>query len=237
MLPDLSGPSMLAVAVQTPPALTLSFYPFGVILRRRTPDGGIQEYPVDPAQIAEALAAKTRFDTGFLNPNTICVCAEGLTRTVVEYRPPQKTALHIDGSDAPFRVSLPGLVMIRTTTASEHPKYSVFAVKDRPASFQAPLFFAPLPNTYMDGAVCWGSVQQVSPEALAGSDLAEDWRMYLGSLFTAHSVSGKSRSQPQDIRKKLIELDARKARSYPKRDLIPTKATLADVLRKLAERT
>jgi len=134
---------------------------------------------------------------------------------VVEYRPPQKTALHIDGSDVPFRVALPGLMMIRTTTSGDHPKYSIFAVKDRPTTFQAPLFLAPLPNVYADGAVCWGSVQKVSVEALAGSNLAEDWRMLLGSLFTAHSVSGKSRSQPQDIRKKLTELDARKSPCLP----------------------
>lgn len=228
---------MLAVAIQTPPTLTLSFYPYGVILRRVTGDGGIVEYPVDPAQIAEALAAKTRFDTGILNPNTICVRAEGLTRTVVEYRPPQKTAIHIDGSDAPFRVPLPGLVMIRTTMGGDSPKYSIFAVKDRPTTLQMPLFFAPLPNLYADGAVCWGSVKKVSAEALAGADLAEDWQMLLGSLFTSHSVGGKSRSQPQDIRKKLAELDSRKARAYPKRDLVPCQATLEDALKKYTERT
>src|SRR5450432_2847310 len=150
MLPDLTGPQMLAVAIQTPPMLTLSFYPFGVILRRTTGDGGIVEYPVDPAQIAEALAAKTRFDTGILNPNTICVRAEGLTRTVIEYRAPQKSAIHIDGSDAPFRVPLPGLIMIRTTTGGDSPKYGIFAVKERPTTLQTPLFLAPLPNLYAD---------------------------------------------------------------------------------------
>jgi len=68
---------MLAVAVQTPPTLTLSFYPFGVILRRVTPDGGIQEYPVDPAQIAEALAAKTRFDTVCSTPTRSMYAPKG----------------------------------------------------------------------------------------------------------------------------------------------------------------
>src|SRR4051812_29014390 len=105
-----------------PPTLQLSFYPYGVIMRRPTEEGGFTEYAVDPAQVAEALAAKTSFDTGILNPNTICIMVEGIRRIVVEYRRPQRTAVFIDGSDEPLRVPLPGLLMIRIT-ASDYPKY------------------------------------------------------------------------------------------------------------------
>ncbi|SRR5581483_1797094 len=222
--------------IQTPPSLTLSFYPFGVIMRRPTENGGFTEFPVDPAQVASALAARTVLDTGILDPNTICLRVEGVRRTVIGYRPPQRTAIFIDGSDAPFRVPLPGLLMIRMTTGNDHPKYGIFAVKERPTALDIPLYVPPLPNIYAEGAVCWGSVTKVSAEALARNDLAEDWRMFLGSTFTAHSVSGKSKSEPGDIRKKLTELDARKARTYPKRDLVPFKGTLADLLEKFSER-
>jgi PRTRC genetic system protein B len=234
---SLNGPTTLATALQTPPSLILSFYPFGVILRRPTDDGGMTEYPVDPAHIATLLATKTQFDTGLLNPNTLCVRAEGAKRLVSAYRAPAKTALFLEGSETPFRIPLPGLVMLRLTTAGDRPKYGVFAVKDRPVTLDTPLFMPPLPNVYADGAVCWGSVSKVSEAALTSSDLDEDWRLFLGSLFTAHSVAGKSKGQPQDIRRKLAELDARKARAYPKRDLVPCKITLGEMLAKFMERT
>src|SRR5512135_3222553 len=97
----LNGPTTLATALQTPPSLILSFYPFGVILRRPTADGGMTEYPVDPAHIAMLLAAKTQFDTGLLNPHTLCVRAEGAKRLVAAYRVPAKNALFLEGSEAP----------------------------------------------------------------------------------------------------------------------------------------
>ena len=63
--------------------------------------------------------------------------------------------------------------------------------------------------------------------ALRGVALADDWTMLLGSPFGNHACSGKSRSHPQDIRTKLIALEAQKARRYPVSDLIPVKKTLA----------
>ncbi len=235
-LPAFDGPQALAAAIQMPPTLQLSFYPFGILLRRTTEAGGMMEYAVDPAQVAEALATRTRFDTGVLHANTICVQAEGLQHTVVEFRPPQKTALYLDGSDAPLRVALPGLLLIRVVTG-ESVRYALFAVKCRPATLDAALFQPPLPNVYAEGAICWGSVTRVSPEALAGTDLAEDWRLFLGSPFSSHSLSGKSRSEPLDVRKKLTELEARKARTYPKRDLVPCNVKLGEVLARLTRRS
>ena len=160
---------------------------------------------------------------------------EGLRRTVIEFRPPQRTALFIDGSDTPLRVPLPALLMLRTTTGNV-PKYGIFAVKARPTTLDTELFQPPLPNIYAEGAVCWGNVSRVSEIALAGTDLAEDWGLFLGSIFTAHSVHGKSHSEPHDIRKKLAELESRQARVYPKRDLVSTRRTLADVLAHFNER-
>ncbi len=63
-----------------------------------------------------------------------------------------------------------------------------------------------------------------------GNSLAADWDTLLGSRFGDHACTGKSRSHPQDIRQKLIDLEARNARVYPKSDLIPAKRTLAQAL-------
>jgi PRTRC genetic system protein B len=190
----------------------------------------VTEYPIDPAQLALALAAKVTFDTGFLDGNTLLVRQDGVKKTVVEYRPPQKTGLFLDGSETALRVPLPGLVMIRMTTEGKAPQYGLFAVKRRPQTLDVPLFHAPLPNVFGSGAICWGTVQRVEDAALRGSSLAHDWSILIGSSFGNHACSGKSRSHPQDIRAKLVALEAQKAKRYPVSDLIPVKKTLAHLL-------
>jgi hypothetical protein len=207
----------------------LSFYSFGVMLHKRDGDK-VSEYPVDPAQVALALSARVRFDTGLLSDNTLLVRQEGVKKTVVEYRPPQKTGLYLDESDTALRVPLPGLLLIRFTTEDKNPQYGVYAVKKRPVALDVPLFHAPLPNVFSSGSICWGTVQQVAETALNGTVLAQDWAVLLGSRFNDHGVSGKSKAHPADIRQMLIALEDRKARVYPKSDLLPAKKTLAQVL-------
>lgn len=210
------------------PSLILSFYSFGVMLLKR--DGEqVTEYPVDPAQVALALAAKVRFDTGVLSGATVLIRHEGVKKTVVEYRSPQKTGLYLEGSETALRIPLPGLIFIRATTEDKNPQYQVYAVKKRPAALDAPLYHAPLPNVNT-GAICWGSVPLVTDEALRGSSLTEDWRVLLGSRFGDHGVQGKSKAHMRDIRQQFISLEDRKARVYPKSDLVPVNKTLAQVL-------
>lgn len=220
---------VLTAALNEQPSLILSFYSFGVMLRK-TDGEQTTEYPVDPAQVALALAAKVTFDTGLLGGNTLLVRQEGVKKTIVEYRPPQKTGLFLDGSAAALRLPLPGMVMIRVTAEDKAPVYGVYAVKRRPETPDTPLFHAPLPNVFGSGAICWGTVQRVTDTALRSARLAEDWTMLLGSSFGDHAVGGKSKRQPQDIRKLLVDLEAQKARRYPTGDLIPVKKTLAQVL-------
>ena len=216
-------------ALTEQPSLVLSFFSFGVMLRKQAGDQ-ISEYPVDPAQVALALAAKVRFDTGLLPNSTLLIRHEGVKKTVVEYRAPQMTGLYLDGSETALRIPLPGLIFIRATTEDKNPQYQVYAVKKRPVALDEALYHAPLPNVFNTGTICWGSVSLVSEDALRGTSLAEDWRVLLGSRFGDHAVQGKSKAQMRDIRQQWIALEQRKARVYPKSDLIPVKRTLAQAL-------
>jgi hypothetical protein len=225
---NFSGPHLTA-ALQEQSNLTLEFYSFGVLLRKREGDA-VTEFAVDPEQIALALAAKVTFDTGLLSEDTLLVRQDGVKRLVVEYRRPQKTGIYLEGSDAPVRVALPPLLLIRTTTEDKNPQYQVYAVKARPTTLDTQLFHAPLPNIFSSGSICWGSVRRVDDSALQTNSLITDWAHLLGSPFGNHAVNSKSKSHPHDIRQKLVELEARKARVYPKSDLIPVKRTLAQVL-------
>ena len=231
-LSTLTGLNVLSVAVQAKPLMVISFYPYGILMRRTTDNGGETEYPVSAAQLAAALAAKVQFSTGILSENTLYIGSEGVRKVIVEYRKSQKTALYLEGTDEALVVPLPGLVLIRVTTANDNPRYGIYAVKKRPCSLETDLYLCPLPNTNYDG-ICWGTVKKVSPDALAGNDLTEDWRLLLGSVFTNHSVHGKSQSHPQDIRHKFVELEQRQARVYPTRDLTKLNMTLADVLERV----
>lgn len=219
----------MQAALSEQPSLSLDFYSYGVLMRKREGDA-VTEYAVDPAQVAVALAARVTFDTGLLSGDTLLVRSEGVKKTVIEYRKAQKTGVYLDGSETALRVPLPGLVMIRTTSEDRNPNYAVYAVKRRPQTFETDLYLAPLPNVFNSGSICWGTVQRVSDEALAGASLGQDWSMLLGSPFGDHACNGKSKSHPHDIRQKLIELEQKGSRRYPTADLIPAKKTLAQVL-------
>lgn len=227
----LGGLSALEAGLDAKPTLTLAFYPFGILLHRMTDDGGETEYAVSPAQLAEALSVKVKFETGLLSGNTLYIASEGNRKAIVEYRPPQRTALYLEGSETPVIVPLPGLVMGRVSTGSESLRYGVYAVKGRPESLDTPLFQPPLPNVGQN-SICWGSVKRVSDQALMGYTLAEDWKLLLGSVFTSHSVSGKSKQYSADIRQQFIALDKRKARKYPLGDLVAVRTTIGHWLGK-----
>lgn len=198
------------------------------MLTKREGDAVI-EYPVDPSQIGNTLASNMRFETGILGGNTILIRVDGGKKTIVEYRPPQMTGIYLEKSENPLRVPMPGLLMFRTT-GKNTTGYLVFAVKDRPVTGDEPLFAAPLPNMYAHGSICWGTVIRVSEAAMKGTTLDEDWTSLLGSPFNDHGVDQKSKAFPKDIRKQLIAIETRKARTYPVKDLLPANKTLKSVL-------
>ena len=219
----------LQTALTEQPSLSLDFYSYGVMLRKREGDM-LTEYAVDPVQVAVALAAKVTFDTGLIPGDALLVRQAGVKKTVVAYRKAQMTGVFLDDHEDALRIPLPPLILIRVTAQERQPNYQVYAVKKRPTSLDVALFHVPLPNVFNSGSICWGSVPQVSQSALAGTSLAEDWQYLLGSSFGNHACSGKSKSHPRDIRQKLLELETKGAKRYPTSDLIAAKKTLAQVL-------
>lgn len=224
------GQQALDAAGQALPLLSLTFYQHAIILQRLSgPDKGT-EFPVDPAAVAQALAAKIEFSTGLLNPNTVYVGQSGVKRKVVEYRPPQVTAIWLEGLIDPIRLPLPGLVMTRVTSDGRNPSYKIHAVKERPAAEEAELFTAPLPNTSSNGT-CWGTVSYPSPEELKGTALTRDWEQFMGSRFGNHALGNKSKAFPRDLREQYKALD--RTETYPLDDLLEAGSgakILADLL-------
>ncbi len=232
---NLTGPKLVR-ALNEEPSLVLSFYSYGVMLRKRI-NNKVSEYPVDPAHIVLALSAKVVFDTGLISRQTILVRQVGAATTLVEYRAPEITGLFLEGSETPLRIPLPGLVLVRRSDGSNGgTRYALFAVKKRPETLEIPLFHPPLPNVYQHGDICWGSVKR-APKAntIQANSLQSDWTAFLGSPFGNHAVEGKSKSQKRDIRALLTYLDAEGAKTYPKSDLIPTKQTLGNIVEEISQ--
>lgn len=210
--------------------MVLSFYDFGVMMRSADGDAHT-EYAVSPEEIAAALASnlpEPEFNTGVLSENIIYVAEKGQSRLVIEYRPPEKTGLYLEGSEVPVRVPLPGLLLIRVS-GKRDADYRIFAVHDRPVDLKCPLFNAPFPNVSTSG-VCWGTVKKVSAGALNKNALDEDWKNFLGSRFGNHTVGDKSKKYRDDIRKAYIAMDKANSRRWPVKDLISARSTLKEVV-------
>jgi PRTRC genetic system protein B len=101
-------------------------------------------------------------------------------------------------------------------------RYYLWAFKDAELRGDTVLFAAPLPNIDANGAICFGS--NVVPKASAQT-IEEAWRIFLASPFTNHSVNGKSRKFPADVRKPLIRLTVQRRRRYPIEDLVSLNRT------------
>lgn len=219
---------ILSKALTEQPQLTLKFYSFGILLHKRT-EHGFAEYVVDPAQVAMLLSAQLTVDTGIITPGTVLVRTDGGASVIAGYRRPQMTGIYLDGADGALRVPLPGLLLIRRTVEGHRPDYNVYAIKTRPRSLDAALYHAPLPNVYGTGNICWGSVTRVDADPDSTS-LDADWASLLGSPFGDHTVGGKSRRYPKDVRKCLIRLEREGRSCYPITDLVPCKLTLGRAL-------
>jgi hypothetical protein len=91
-------------ALQEEPSLVLSFYSYGVLMRKR--DGDItSEYAVNPQDIALALNASMRLNTGILHPDTLFISTNGVEKTVVQYRKAQMTGIYLDGAETALTYS------------------------------------------------------------------------------------------------------------------------------------
>lgn len=194
-------------------------------------------YPVSPDDIVKALVKnlpEQEFSTGLLPSDIVYVWQKGQKRIVVSYRKPQITGIWLEGSEDALHVPLPGLLMARSWSEAQYskPHYYVAATLRKP-QMGSKLFNAPLPNAGNASSICWGTVDTPSGSVLKTCDMTQDWTFFLGSRFGSHSVSRKSKSQPEDIRKLLIKLDESKSRTFPKDEMVSEKLTFADWIKSI----
>jgi hypothetical protein len=180
-------------------------------------------FPVNPDELIKILSDNIPaeiFNTGLMSDDILQVIKHGDWFLTISYREPKITGIWLEGLANALVVPLPGLILARQHNRNGAVgDYLLAAVTEKPNP-ETYLYRAPLPNTSSMG-ICWGTVKKnhISPENQ--HSMKQDWEQLLGSSFGNHSLSGSSKSNPDDIRQMLLKLDKAKARKYPVKDLVP----------------
>jgi len=216
------------------PRVVLAFYEGGVVLQKRTPDGAVTAYPVDPAQVQEVFA-QAPVRSPILPAEAVCWGRVRGADVFAWWRPPGRETLlvEVDEQVHGWTVPLPGLVVVSTENSLA---LAALKGKERPLA-GTPVYNAPLPNTDSvsrgrfgaSGKVCLGSARL--PEAPGPQGFAEVWQTYVRSTFNAHLSENKSASFPEDVRGLLLCLHQQEAEEFPEDELLsPDPVTLEEFL-------
>jgi PRTRC genetic system protein B len=191
------------------------------LFRYRTKEGSAAYKFVSSAAVRAAFAEET-IDTNWL-PNNARRWGIGKRGDwIVITFPPQKHVFSFVVEDDERKTMALELPMPALAFFGYDQRYYVWAFKDAELKGDTNLFAAPLPNVDANGAICFGS--NVVPKA-SGKTIEEAWRIFLASPFTNHSVNGKSRKHPDDVRKQLTQLAEHRRRRYSIDDLVSLNRT------------
>jgi PRTRC genetic system protein B len=193
------------------------------LFRHRAKNGAVVFKFVSPAAVRAAFAEET-IDTDWLPRDARRWGIGKRGEWIVITFPLQKHRLLFadeNGKTMSLEIPMPALAFF-----GYGQRYYLWAFKDNELGSETMLFAAPLPNLDANGAICFGS--NVVPKASAKT-IVEAWRLFLASPFTNHSVNGKSRKYPNDVRTQLMLL-SEKRRRYPLDDLVSLNRTAERVI-------
>jgi hypothetical protein len=179
-----------------------------------------QQYAVDPAEVAAALAG-LELSSGLLPERCLFWSKkEGADRLGV-YLPPRVWTVTIRDEKPAWRVPLPGLVF-----AGHEYNYSLWAVKEPPLNRNVPLYMAPSPNVHPEG-VCLGN----APFPRAGTTtIWQAVETFFSSKFNRDLSNAKSQAYPDCVLGQWQALWQAGAESYPLDDLVETRFTVGRLI-------
>jgi PRTRC genetic system protein B len=160
----------------------------------------------------KAAFSHAETDSGWIDPG-IVRCGYGPQGNwFVQFLPMQRIEITLAGISW-MAVPVPPLVLYGYGRT-----YGLFALKSKHFSPGAQVFAAPFPNVNArDGKICWGN--NTPPEANTNTS-QQAWKLFLEAPFTEHTIEGKSKKYPADIRPMLKELAEKSAGAYPLGDLV-----------------
>ncbi len=177
---------------------------------------------VTAADVAAAFSGQLE-DSGWVTPGIVRFGQSVQGPWYVFFAPPGKATIYLEDQGAlggvPLPLVLPGLVLLGIGRT-----HYVWAVRTHVFNPADPAYYAPFPNVYDDGHVCWG---RNAPPKVEREMAAHTWKLFLESPFTASLLGGKSNAYPADIRQQLQKLAMAKAKAYPVDDLRPVNQGLS----------
>jgi hypothetical protein len=193
--------SMLAPVMNKDTNPTLEFRDGQCLFKMVSLAGTVIERFVSWESVREA-ALNIPVDSGWLAPEVVRWGNGRHGEWAVAFIPPGRHLLELEmgtpgESEQIERVTapLPGMVMFCVAL-----KYFVWAVKTEQLNPYHEIYRAPLPNVMQDASVCWGPLK---PPQAGPKTILKGWELFIRSTFNNHAANGKSKAQPEDVRKLL----------------------------------
>lgn len=200
--------------------LRLDLYDDFVLLSKFKQGRESEQYIVDPAEMAAALAG-INLNSGLLPRETLFWSKLNGQERLGVYIAPGIWPVTVRGEAGAWRVPLPGLIFV-----GHEYDYSVWAVVERPTAHNTPLYMAPCPNVHPEG-VCRGN----APFPRAGA--ATIWQavdVFFSSRFNRDLSNQKSKAYPDCVLDRWRVLHEAEADTYPPADLVQTSLTLGRLI-------
>lgn len=199
----------------------LYFLP-GQYLFKRIENGREVAKALSSEQIARAFR-EYQTDTGWIERRILRYREQPEANYLLSYETARVRTIFVETSNGEVReidVPLPTLVLF-----GKGREFYLWAAKGRRITPKSCLSLAPLPNLGGDwqGKICFGKNEV--PECRAET-IDSVWNLIFDAPFNADHAGGKSRSEPKDVRRLLLALAQRKARSFPAKELLETNTTI-----------
>jgi PRTRC genetic system protein B len=194
-------------------------------------DGSIEKSKCISMAAAQQSFSNMQVDSGWLTPEIVRWGSGLKGEWFIAWLPPAHHQIKLLTTNSKelkrhisITVPLPGLVFIGVEN-----NYHVLAVKEEVFSPAANIYVSPLPNISSDAKICFGN-NSLPPFSTKNSKKVIE--LFFDAPFNGDYCSQKSRKYPEDIRLMLVELASRKARRYPKKDLVPYNCSLETAVNK-----
>lgn len=168
---------------------------------------------LSPTAVTAAFSQEP-IDSGWLSSNTVRWGHSRKGEWIVQFYPPAHYHLLLANFEPKAIASpMPAFVLLGCGT-----DYWVWAVTGKQFDPGCLLYHAPLPNVMASGAICFGNN---SPPLSSNQGIVQAWDLFWSSPFNQDAVGSKSKSQRQNVLRRLYSLHNRKSKKYPTDDLVP----------------
>jgi PRTRC genetic system protein B len=162
-------------------------------------------------QDARIAFTKMDHDSGWL-PNGVVRAGRNTRGAWVVYvAPPQIASIATDQNET-LTIPIPMSLFV----GWGH-RYYLFALKGKVFDVNSPVYYAPYPNIYDNGRICWGSHKVPTATPL---NIGRTWKFFFATTFNSHIASGKTKTHSDNALDLLRELSIAKRTSFPAGELV-----------------